>query len=388
MIRSTVAHVDLAALQSNLRAIQNFLGGSGGPPPCRAPEIIAVIKANAYGHGAARVALALEQAGATMLACADIEEGIVIRQAGVRVPVLVFGALSVSDLDGLFEFTLTPTISTPGAARAVQAAAARHTTTIGYHLKIDTGMNRLGFRHDNLRRTLPELLASTNLRLDAVYTHFATADVAESPVFNDQRERFELARSVVSELTSKVQRPEPSVRFVSHACNSAALLRDSRVWYDAVRPGLLLYGIVPPPLASTIPLTPVMSLTSRVVAVKGLRPGEGVGYGWRYHAESPRTVAVVPAGYADGLDTRLCGRGHVLIRGQRAPIIGAVSMDMLTVDVTKLGDVQPGDEVVILGRQGSESWQQIDAREVAAAIGTIPWEIVCRLGTRIERQYD
>jgi alanine racemase len=172
-----------------------------------------------------------------------------------------------------------------------------------------------------------------------------------------------------------------------HLANSAALLRDARTWGDWVRPGLLLYGIVPPPLASTIDLTPVMSLTSRVVAVKGLRPGEGVGYGWRYRADSPRTVAVVPAGYADGLDTRLCGRGHVLIRGQRAPIVGAVSMDMMTVDVTSLGDVQPGDEVVILGRQGNESWQQIDAREVAAAIGTIPWEIVCRLGTRVERQY-
>jgi alanine racemase len=395
LIRSTVAHVDLEALKSNFAAIQQFLSHSSGarragssepamssPTP---PGIIAVVKANAYGHGAARVALALEQAGATMLACADIEEGIVIRQAGVRVPILVFGALSVSDLDGLFEFTLTPTISTPGAARAVQAAAARHKTTMPYHLKIDTGMNRLGFRHDNLRRTLPELLGSGNLRLESVYSHFASADVPESPVFTDQRERFEAAWSVVRALCT--ERGLQPARVQRHASNSAALLRDSRVWYDAVRPGLLLYGIVPPPLASTLPLTPVMSLTSRVVAVKGLRPGEGVGYGWRYQADSPRTVAVVPAGYADGLDTRLCGRGHVLIRGQRVPIVGAVSMDMMTVDVTGLGDVQPGDEVVILGRQGSESWQQIDAREVAAAIGAIPWEIVCRLGTRVERQY-
>ena len=384
MIRSTVAHVDLAALQANFRAIQEFVG---------VPRIIAVVKANAYGHGSARVGLALEQAGATMLACADIEEGIVIRQAGVRVPILVFGALSVSDLDGLFEFALTPTISTPGAARAVQAAAARHRTIIGYHLKIDTGMNRLGFRHDNLRQTLPDLLSSANLRLQAVYTHFASADVPESPVFDDQRERFESAWSVVNELLPIAQGRDRKAQglhaaIFRHACNSAALLRDSRVWYDGVRPGLLLYGIVPPPLAATIQLTPVMSLTSRVVGVKGLRPGEGVGYGLRYQADSPRTMAVIPAGYADGLDTRLGGRGHVLIRGQRAPIVGAVSMDMITVDVTNLGDIEPGDEVVILGRQGNESWQQIDAREVAAAIGTIPWEIVCRLGTRIERQYD
>jgi alanine racemase len=378
MIRSTVAHVDLAALQTNFAAIQRHLTAESGRT---APGIIAVVKANAYGHGSARVALALEQAGATMLACADIEEGIVIRQASVGVPILVFGALSVSDLDGLFEFALTPTISTPGAARAVQAAAARHKTTIGYHLKIDTGMNRLGFRHDNLRRTLPDLFSSPSLRLEAVYTHFASADVPESPSFNDQRERFEAAWTIVQHLA-------PSHPIRRHACNSAALLRDSRVWYEAVRPGILLYGIVPPPLASTIQLTPVMSLTSRVVGVKGLRPGEGVGYGLRYQADSPRTIAVIPAGYADGLDTRLRGRGHVLIRGQRAPIVGAVSMDMITVDVTDLGDVQPGDEVVILGRQGGERWQQIDAREVAAAIGTIPWEIVCRLGTRIERQYE
>ena len=172
-----------------------------------------------------------------------------------------------------------------------------------------------------------------------------------------------------------------------HACNSAALLRDSRVWYDAVRPGLLLYGIVPPPLASTMSLVPAMSLTSTVVAVKGLRPGESVGYGERYRADGPRRIAVVPAGYADGLDTRLSGRGSVLIRGRRVPIVGAVSMDMLTVDVTDAGDVAPGDEVVILGRQGEESWQQIDARDMAASIGMIPWEVVCRLGTRVERAY-
>lgn len=379
MIRSTVARVDLDALRSNFVAIQQYLAGERGRTP---PGVIAVVKANAYGHGSERVALALEGAGATMLACADIEEGLVLRRAGVRVPILVFGALSVSDLDGLFEFALTPTISTPGAARAVQAAAARHNAAIGYHLKIDTGMNRLGFRHDNLRRTLPELLTSHNLRLDAVYTHFASADVPESPVFDEQRLRFDDVLKTVDDLAARSGR-----QVLRHACNSAALLRDSRCWHDAVRPGLLLYGIVPPPLAATIPLKPVMSLTSRVVAVKGLRSGEGVGYGGKFVADAPRTIAVVPAGYADGLDTRLCGRGHVLIRGRRVPIIGAVSMDMLTVDVTHLDGVQPGDEVVILGRQGDESWQQIDAREVASSIGTIPWEIVCRLGTRVERQY-
>jgi alanine racemase len=384
MTRSTVARVDLDAVARNLRVIGAFLRddvarqASTAAAPA-APRIIAVVKANGYGHGAERVGLALEQAGADLLACADIEEGIVLRRAGVRLPILIFGALSVSDLDGLFTFDLTPTISTPSAARAVEAAAVERGVTVGYHLKIDTGMNRLGFRHDNLHRTLPGVLASPHLRLDAVYTHFATADDHSRELFVRQHDRFDAACQTTAALAGHA--------VPRHAANSAAMLRDSRVWYDFVRPGLLLYGIVPPPFASTIPLEPVMSLTSRVVAVKGLRAGEGVGYGWRYEAVSPRTVAVVPAGYADGLDTRLSNRGAVLIRGQRAPIVGAVSMDMITVDVTDVSGVTPGDEVVLLGRQGQESWQQIDAREVAAAIGTIPWEIVCRLGSRVERQY-
>jgi alanine racemase len=241
-------------------------------------------------------------------------------------------------------------------------------------------MNRLGFRHDNLARTLPELLASDHLELEAVYTHFATADDPESPLLDQQRVRFERARSQIAALGG---RP-----LYHHGCNSAALLRDSRLWYDRVRPGLLLYGIVPPPLATTIPLTPAMTLHSKVVAVKGIRPGEGVGYGVRFVADQPRTIAIVPAGYADGLDTRLEGRGAVLIRGHRANVVGSVCMDMLMADVTGL-DVSPGDEVVIVGTQKSPSGDvdRIDAREMAAVVGTIPWEIVCRIGSRIERVY-
>jgi alanine racemase len=373
MVRPTTARIDLDALKSNFRHIAEFVRGDGSD---RAPGVIAVIKANAYGHGAGQVALALEEAGADLLACADIEEGAALRAAGVKAEILVFGALSVSALDGLFDSRLTPTISTPGAARAVQAAAARYRQRLPYHLKIDTGMNRLGFRFDNLRRTLPGLFASENLQLDAVYTHFATADNPESALFDIQRRRFEQA---LSEVTAMGGHP----RF-RHAANSAGMLRDSRVWFDRVRPGLLLYGIVPPPLASTIALAPVMALTSRVVAVKGLRPGEITGYGGHFTAERPTTIAIVPAGYADGLDLRLAGRGYVLIRGRRAPIVGSVCMDMLMADVTGT-EVSPGDEVVIIGSQGDAS---IQVREMAAAIGTIPWEIVCRLGSRIERVYS
>ena len=373
MIRPTVARVDLGAIKSNFRAIVEHLAQER---PDDAPGVIAVVKANAYGHGAAPVARALESVGADLLACADIEEGAALRAAGVQAEILVFGALSVSDLDGLFDCRLTPTISTPGAASAVQAAAGRYKQKLRYHLKIDTGMNRLGFRHDNLRRSLPGLLASPNLQLDAVYTHFATADDPESPHFAEQSVRFERALGMIGVLGGRL-------RF-RHASNSAAFLRDSRVWYDRVRPGLLLYGVVPPPLATTLPLTPAMTLHSRVVAVKGMRPGEISGYGARFSAETATSIAIVPAGYADGLDLRLAGRGFVLIRGRRARVIGSVCMDMLTVDVTGQ-EVFPGDEVVILGSQGDD---RLDVREMAATIGTIPWEIVCRVGARIERVYS
>src|SRR3989442_5450424 len=190
MIRPTVARIDLDALKSNFRQILEYLSHEA---PVHTPGVIAVVKANAYGHGAAQVGRALEDAGADLLACADIEEGAALRAAGVKADILVFGALSVSDLDGLFDCRLTPTISTPSAARAVQAAAVRRHARVRYHLKIDTGMNRLGFRHDNLRRSLPELLASPHLELDAVYTHFATADDPTSSLFGEQRARFEAA---------------------------------------------------------------------------------------------------------------------------------------------------------------------------------------------------
>ena len=385
MIRCTSAHVDLDATRTNYQAITEYLANEAAlnrgvaRGPASPPGIMAVIKANGYGHGAVRVARALEEAGATWLAVADIEEGIELRESGTRARILVFGALSVSDLAGVFEYDLTPTIASPSAGRALQTAADARDARVCYHLKIDTGMHRLGFRHENLEWTLPELLGSANLELEGVYTHFATADEPEHPLFEQQRLAFEKACTRLADLGVR-----PRYR---HAANSAGLLRDSRVWYDFVRPGLLLHGVVPPPLATTMHLKPVMSLTSRVVAVKGIRAGEAVGYGARFHPDRPTTLAVIPAGYADGLDRRLENRGDVLIRGLRARIVGAVSMDMLTADITDIADVNPGDEVVLLGSQGDSPLQTLDAREMAAAISSIPYEVLCRLGARVHRIY-
>ena len=378
MVRPTHAVVDLDGLTANHRAIRALLDARAG---ASAPRIIAVIKANAYGHGAARVARALEREASAhgsappMLACADIEEGVELRAAGVRAPILVFGALSVSDLDGVFGHDLTPTVSSPSAARALERAAAARDVRLGVHLKIDTGMNRFGFRHDNLRATLPGVLRSPHLVVEAVYTHFATAEDRTHPLFEHQRERFEAVRAASAELGLAA--------VWWHAANSAALLRDRRTWYDAVRPGLLLYGIAPPPLIEPdLRLRQVMSLRSRVVAVKGMRPGETAGYGGRFVADRPLRVALIPAGYADGLDLRLAGRGAVLVRGTRAPVV-AVSMDSMIVDVTAV-EANPGDEVVLLGPQGEDL---VGACDVARAIGTVPHEILCRIGARIERTY-
>jgi alanine racemase len=373
--RPTRAEIDLDALAGNLRAISAHVAEGAAALGRRAPGVIAVVKANAYGHGAVRAALTLEAAGAQMLACADLQEGIELREAGVRLPILVFGALSVSDPSSVFTHALMPVVSSPTAAEALERAAAARGVRLTCHLEIDTGMNRLGFRHDNLHRTLPPIARSPHLRVDTVYTHFATADVPGDPLFDVQRERFEGVRELLPRLGI-----QPAAW---HAANSAALLRDARVSYDFVRPGLALYGVVPPPLETSVALRPVMTLRSRVVTVKGIRPGEGVSYGMHFRTDRARSVAVIPAGYADGIDTRLGGRGEVLIRGRRVPIVGAVCMDMMMADVTGL-DATPGDEVVIVGAQGDE---RIHVRDVAAVSGAIPWDLLCRVGTRVARVY-
>ena len=376
MVRPTFARIDVAALKTNYRALRAFVT----PPSAgrRPPQVIAVLKANAYGHGAVTVARALEDAGASMLARADIEEGVQLRRSGVRIPILVFGALSISDLAGVFEHRLTPTVSSPSAARALHEIAARRGVRLRCHLKVDTGMNRFGFRYDNLRATLPDVLASRHLVFEAVYTHFATADASDASLFEQQQQRFDASTALLSELGLAA--------LPRHAANSAALLRDRRTWLDAVRPGLLLYGAVPDglPAPTALRLRPVLSLHSRIVAVKGMRPGETCGYGARFRADRPTRVAVIPAGYADGLDVRMAGVGAVLVRGRRAPIVGSVCMDSITIDVTEM-DVSPGDRVVLIGAQGGEC---IGVGEVADWIGTVPHEILCRTGSRIERVYS
>ena len=223
---------------------------------------------------------------------------------------------------------------------------------------------------------MPAVLAAPNLEIAGVYTHFATADTPGDELFARQCRNFESAGRTLAALgvTGCVQ----------HAANSGALLADPATWFDLVRPGLLMYGVAPRAFEGRVAVRPVMSLRSRVAAVKGVRVGESIGYGGRFVARRPTTMAVVPAGYADGLDTRLEGRGFVLVHGRRAPIVGSVSMDMITLDVTGM-PVEPGDEVVITGRQGDD---EITVGEMARWVGTIPYELLCRVGPRVARVYE
>jgi len=372
--RQTVARIDLGALAHNARAIRAFMAAPPGGRPV--PALVGVVKADAYGHGAAEAARTLVAAGAAMLACADVEEASELRAAGLTVPILVFGPFSLGDVDAVFDADLTPTISTPVAARRLQDAAARRGVRIRCHLGIDTGMHRLGLRHDNLARTVPAVLAAPNLEIAGVYTHFATADTPGDELFARQCRNFESAGRTLAALGV--------TGCVRHAANSGALLADPATWFDLVRPGLLMYGVAPRAFEGRVAVRPVMSLRSRVAAVKGVRVGESIGYGGRFVARRPTTMAVVPAGYADGLDTRLEGRGFVLVHGRRVPIVGSVSMDMITLDVTGM-PVEPGDEVVITGRQGEE---EITVGEMARWVGTIPYELLCRVGPRVARVYE
>ena len=343
MIRPTTAHVDLGAIARNYRALATYLASE---QPTHPPRLIAVVKANAYGHGPSQVARALEAAGADLLACADIEEGAALRAAGVtaghprlrraerqrpRRPVRL--PPHADDFD-----------ARRGARRPGGGGRARGAGS-AYHLKIDTGMNRLGFRDDNLPRTLPGLLGSPNLELDAVYTHFATADDPDSRSSTSSGGASSGRCGAVA--GSSAARPRycatPPTAPPCCATRASGRPRPARACCST--------GSCRRRSATTLPLEPAMTLTSRIVAVKGVRAGEAVGYGARFRAERPATMAIVPAGYADGLDLRLAGRGTVLVRGRRVPIVGAVSMDMLTIDVTGL-DVEPGDQVVIIGDAG------------------------------------
>lgn len=364
--RPTRITVDLDRLSGNLLAIRARVG----------KPVMAVVKANAYGHGMVPVARQLQASGVEQLGVALLEEGITLREAGITVPILVFGGIVGEQLDGFLQHDLQITVSSLAKLRQVEEAATRLGRRARIHLKIDTGMERVGTHSDSCGPLVEQAVASTCCEVSGIYSHLACADEPDNPMTALQLRRFADACAHFERLGV----PVPT----RHLANSGAILNFPDTWLDMVRPGLLLYGVQPGD-AARMPLAvqPVLALRSQVVYFKVVAAGHPVSYGATWRRDVPTRMATVQMGYGDGWPRSLSSVGEVLIRGQRLPIAGRVCMDQFMVDVGQ-GSAYNGDEVVLIGEQDG---QRIGVEEVARAAGTIPWEILVRLNERIPRRH-
>ncbi len=363
---TTWAEVDLDALAANVHTFKRHVG--------RQVEIIAVVKANAYGHGAAEAARAFLSAGTTRLAVHRVDEGVELRRAGITAPILVMGYAPVKSARAVVSNNLTPTVTTLEFAEKAAALARK---PLPIHIKVDTGMGRYGLLPEEVVDFALRLQALSPLFIEGIFTHFATADSADRSYMLHQLAVF---RRVLDELESQGLRVP-----LRHACNSAAAMVLPEAHFEAVRPGVALYGLHPSgEWAPPFPLKPVLALKSRVARVRTLPPGSAVGYGKTYITHRPTRVALVPVGYGDGYHRLLSNRGSVLVREKRTPILGLVSMDQIVVDVSSIPGVDLEDEVTLLGRQGSEA---IRAEEIARWARTINYEVTTALLPRVTRIY-
>ena len=366
----TYATINLAALAHNLSCITRYL-----PPGC---EVMAVVKANAYGHGAVEITRALARQGTERFAVASLDEGVALRQAGISASIVVLGGLFQEQVSELVAHRLTPVVSDgriiPALAKAVQA----HQAPYPIHLKIETGMGRLGFSPEELLLLLDSPLVKKPLQIEGLMTHLADADGKDS-VFTDRQ--LDTFRTVVEQVRHRgVALP------LVHTANSAAIVRFPDAHFSLVRPGIMLYGYHTLPVSVSAPdLKPVLSLHTTIVQLRTIPQGGTVSYNATFVATRPTRIAVLPIGYADGYRRQLSHRGSVLIRGRRASIVGLVCMDMIMVDVTDIAEVQVGETATLIGQQGREA---IWADEVAGWIDTIPYEILCGIGSRVPRLYE
>lgn len=367
--RPTRAEIDLAALRHNFDQVRRQVAGKA--------EILAVVKADAYGHGAVPVARTLEAAGAAAFAVALVEEGVALRRAGLRRPILIFGEVFPGQEAALFDFDLTPYLFQRETARRLDQAASRRGTVLRYHLKIDTGMGRIGVLPQDLSGLLSELKTLAGLRLDGVMSHLALADDSEAAINAEQQRCF-------GQVLAQVWQAGFAPRWV-HLSNSAAIFSLDTPGCNLVRPGIVLYGGMPAPeLAARLELRPVMNLRSRIVQLKALPAGAGVSYGHHFIASRPSLIATLPIGYADGYNRLLSNCGEALVRGMRVRVAGRVCMDWTLFDVTDVPGVAVGDEVTLLG---SAEGGSITGDEWAERIGTISYEVFCGIGKRVPRVY-
>ncbi|WP_298039563.1 alanine racemase [uncultured Desulfuromonas sp.] len=366
--RPTYVEIDLDALRHNLRQVRRQTGEER--------QILAVVKADAYGHGAARVAPALQDAGADLFGVAIAEEGVELRGAGVTRPVLVLGGVYPGQEGELLRHRLTPCLFDLETAKRIDRAARSAGQVCPYHLKVDTGMGRIGFRPEELPGVLPGLAGMKGLRMEGLISHLALADEPQNPFTEEQARRF---REILAEVRAAGFAPQHA-----HISNSAALFTREIPECNVVRPGIVLYGGQPLASGPGLDLQPVMSFRSRVAQLKEVPAGTGISYGHRFVAERPTVLAAIPVGYADGYSRHLSGCGEVLVRGRRATVAGTVCMDWTLVDVTDIPGVGVGDEVTLLGR---DNGSRITAEEWAGKTGTISYEVFCQVSKRVPRIY-
>jgi alanine racemase len=381
------AEVRLSALTHNLRSIKRHLAsqtrraGSG----TKQPKILAVVKANAYGHGAVPVARALGRAGADWFGVTCSAEGIELREGGIRKPILLLTGFWQGEEKRIIKHRLTPAVTRCEQLLSLERAAARaRSGRVSFHLKIDSGMNRLGISPSDVNGFARTLANCPHLRLDGIFTHFSSSEEFTHDKTDQQRRIFQEALERLREL--KIQAP------LVHLANSAAVVSRPETWADMVRPGLILYGhhqsYQPPErdadAATMVPLRPALSVRARIISLREIAPGQRVGYNGRWTASRPSRVAVMAVGYADGFPRGLTNKGRVIIRGQFVPLVGTVSMDLAAADVTDVPGVRLGDVVTIYGSDGAASQQVSD---VARVLGTVTSDLCCALGLRVPRFY-
>jgi alanine racemase len=366
--RPTVGEVDLGALEFNYRQIKK-----------RIPEdvkLLAVVKADAYGHGAIPVSLRLEKLGVEYLGVAIPEEGVELRKGGVKAPILVLGGVFGGEADQIFRFRLTPVIFGKDSLKILSREAERRRRKVKVHLKVDTGMGRLGVPLTLWPDFLKEVRRFPRIEIEGILSHFSMTD-EEKRFTQNQWRAFQRALAIAQEMGISCQ--------YLHMASSATLTAFPAYLARLVRPGIMLYGSYPSPtFQPLIPLKPVMTLKTRIHFLKSVPPGTRISYGGTFKAKRESLIATLPIGYADGYSRHLSNHGEVLIHGKRAPVVGKVCMDFIMVDVTDIPNVSVGDEVILMGKQGKE---QITPEEIAEKINSISYEVLCSVGKRVPRIY-
>jgi alanine racemase len=379
------AEVSLGALTHNLRAIRAHINPAGTRPR---RKILAVIKSNAYGHGIVPVARALSKARADWFGVTCSAEGAELREAGIREPVLILTGFWAGEEKRILDNHLTPAVMRADQLRLLEKAAAQHRKStkrpVEFHLKIDTGMNRLGIPPRELPAFARALADCPHLSLAGTFTHIASSEVFTTEQTLEQEKSFDAALACMRSLGL-----DPGI---VHMANSAAIVSRPTTWRDLVRPGAILYGYhqffepseLNPEMEAKLPVRPVLSFRARIISIKDLPPGARVGYNARWTAPAPSRVAVLAAGYADGLVRMLSNKGRVIVRGALAPIVGTVSMDLTTADVTGIPDARVGDIATIYGTDGATTQSVPDVARIA---NTASADLLCALGKRVPRFY-